>query len=248
MLALWMGTSAACRGRGFEIESRKLKNQQRSSALFLNVSRRSPSCTSRIYIWKKNCSVVIAAFLRVNPVDSFSRGGCSERKYMCTQTHTLREVLQATEVRFHQHPLSSCSNCRPCSETFAMFCRLFLIIKKNIPVWTLHSDPRDHFAILLFKKLHEKTTTKTLSTLSVSGANLTLYFGLILLKLNSKLVLVWILLLVKRMKTCNCNNVTANKLKLKTKHINLRWYRRPDHWESRFLTKTTQDINFLWWN
>lgn len=91
MLALWMGTSAACRGRGFEIESRKLKNQQRSSALFLNVSRRSPSCTSRIYIWKKNCSVVIAAFLRVNPVDSFSRGGCSERKYMCTQTHTHSE-------------------------------------------------------------------------------------------------------------------------------------------------------------
>lgn len=131
MLALWMGTSAACRGRGFEIESRKLKNQQRSSALFLNVSRRSPSCTNRIYIWKKNCSVVIAAFLRVNPVDSFSRGGCSERKYMCTQTHTLREVLQATEVRFHQHPLSSCSSCRPCSETFTMFCRLFLIIKKK---------------------------------------------------------------------------------------------------------------------
>lgn len=131
MLALWMGTSAACRRRGFEIESRKLKNQQRSSALFLNVSWRSPSCTNRIYIWKKNCSVVIAAFLRVNPVDSFSRGGCSERKYMCTQTHTLREVLQATEVRFHQHPLSSCSNCRPCSETFAMFCRLFLIIKKK---------------------------------------------------------------------------------------------------------------------
>lgn len=195
---------------------------------------------------------MIAAFLRVNPVDSFSRGGCSERKQTHTNTHTLREVLQATEVRFHQHPLSSCSNCCPCSETFTMFCRLFLIIKKNIPVLTLHLNPRDHFAILFFKKLHEKTTTKTLFTLSLSGANWTLYFGLDLiqtvLNLNNKLAVVWILLVVKRMKTCNCTNVTANKLKLKTKHINLRCYRGPDHWESRFLICILGGFIFLLWN
>lgn len=175
MLALWMGTCAARRGRGFEIESRKLKNQQRSSALFLNVSRRSPSCTNRIYIWKKNCSVVIAAFLRVNPVDSFSRGGCSERKYMCTQTHTQRSLT------------SDWSSISPASallllQLSSMFRNVHRVLsaffnKKNIPVRTLHSNPRDHFAILLFKKLHEKTTTKTWFTLSVSGANLTLYFG-----------------------------------------------------------------------